>query len=576
VRVTDQATFNTHASNLGTYHHYAKNGAWNSDGTLIKCAGWPSAILDGETFEFIKTVWPPGGHHTWSHTQPNIIYGTNHPNYDGNCIAQLDVTTNTTTLVSCFNEYSFVSHGEGEGNMSNDDRYMALQCRRPSGEMAIACYDFVNDEIVSTMNAPVWPNNVTMTQSGNYVIVQWNVAGTNQHQGTWAYNRSDMSPVRNLSHLGGSHFDYGYDTQGNEVIVGPSGVDRGIIMKRIDNGQITNLLGDNQMSWYIHVSCRNIDRPGWAYLTEFANENTQTFKPNYQKIFAVQLDPNATNNALTETFAHVHHSPHVNYNRSPFGTSNRDGSKVIFRSDWMGNSSSEINSYVAFMPPPPTVTVTCNLKVLLEGALDQTPSTMYNRLQQYEVLPSGHPYNVAPWNYQGTEGAGWQAADYPANTVDWVLLSFRESASSNSEVAKVATVLLTDGSIAPVQIPLSSAINSLYVVVEHRNHLPAMSPMPVNIVNNTLIYDFTSENSYPSTSLGQKLINNYWCLFAGNGDQTSGPGYDINGADKIPFLEENGDFGDYFRADYNLDADVTGADKAVWFNNNGAFSLVPQ
>lgn len=223
-----------------------------------------------------------------------------------------------------------------------------------------------------------------------------------------------------------------------------------------------------------------------------------------------------------------------------------------------------------------TMTVTCIVKVLLEGALDALPGTMYNKLQQHEVLPPGQPYNIAPWNYQGTEGAGWQTADYPANTVDWVLLSFRESPASNSEVAKVAAPLLADGNIVPVQIPLSSATNSLYVVVEHRNHLPAMSPMPVNIVNNTLTYNFTSENSYPGTSPGQKLINNYWCLFAGNGYQTSGPGYDINGADKIPLLEENGDFGDYFRADYNLDADVTGADKAVWYNNNGAFSLVPQ
>jgi len=41
-------------------------------------------------------------------------------------------------------------------------------------------------------------------------------------------------------------------------------------------------------------------------------------------------------------------------------------------------------------------------------------------------------------------------------------------------------------------------------------------------------------------------------------------------------LETNGSFGDYFQADYNLDADVTGAEKAAWFNNNGVFSLVPQ
>lgn len=389
VRIGDQSVFNTHHNGLDTYHHYAKNQAWNSDGTLIKLQGWPSAILDGQTHQFIKTVWPPGGHHTWANTQPNLIYGTNHPNYDGNCISQLDVTTNTQSLIHCFGEYEFVSHGEYEGNMSNDDRYMALQCRKPNGAMEIACYDFVTDTKVSTLPAPVWPNNVTMSQSGNYVIVQWNVYGTGPAQGTWAYNRNNMSPIRNLSPLGGSHFDYGYDTQGNEVAVGPHVGNRSLRMIRIDNGAVNFLLGDNQMSWYIHVSCRNLDRPGWAYLTEFADPNTQTTKPNYQKIFAVELNPNANNNALTETFAHVHHSPNVNYERSPFGIPNRDGSRVMFRSDWMGNSSSEINSYVAYMPGGSTCNLSCT-------ATQTSPSTCGNNNGQATATPAN---GTAPYNY---------------------------------------------------------------------------------------------------------------------------------------------------------------------------------
>lgn len=350
IRVSDQAVFNTHSNGMTTVHQYAKSSPWNSDGTMIKLAGWSNAILDAQTYQVKYVTWLPGGHTTWSNTQPNIIYGTNHPNYDGNCIAQNDVTTNTTSLIFCFNEYDYVSYGEGEGNMSNDDRYMAIQCRKPGGAMEVAVFDFVTNSKVASMPAPVWPNNVAMTQSGDYVTVQWDVHGTGPAQGTWAYNRNDLSPVRNLSPLGGSHFDYCYDTQGNEVMVGPNGVDRGIRMVRIDNGAETSLIGDDKMSWYIHVSCRNLSRPGWAYYTEFANVNSQTWKPNYQKVFSVQLDPNANNNALTETFAHVQHSTNVSYHRSPFGVPSRDGSKVMFRSDWGGNSSSEINSYVAFMP----------------------------------------------------------------------------------------------------------------------------------------------------------------------------------------------------------------------------------
>ncbi len=413
IRISDQAVFNTHSNGMSTYHQYAKGQPWNSDGTMIKLAGWSNAILDAQTYQVKHVTWLPGGHNTWANTKPNIIYGSNHPNYDGNCIAQNDVTTNTTSLVYCFNEYKYVSYGMGEGNMSNDDRYMALQCRKSNGAMEIACYDFVTNSKVSSMPAPVWPNNVTMSQSGNYVIVQWDVQGTGPAQGVWAYNRSNMSPVRNLSRLGGSHFDYGYDTQGNEVMVGPNGVDRGIRMVRIDNGVETALVGDNKMSWYIHVSCRNLNRPGWAYYTEFANQNTQTFKANYQKIFSVKLDPNANNNALTETFAHVHHSPHVDYNRSPFGTPNRDGSKVMFRSDWEGNASSEINSYVAYMPGSP-----CNLSCTVTQI---AAPTCGNNNGQATANPTG---GTAPFSYAWSNGQtsatanGLAVGSYTVNLTD--------------------------------------------------------------------------------------------------------------------------------------------------------------
>ncbi len=741
-RISDQAVFNAHTSGMSPYHAYAKVQTWNSDGTKILLAGWPGALLDGETYEVIGDVWPPGGHYTWANTNPNIVIGSNNPNYDGNCIAQTDVNTNVTSLVHCFSEYEFVSHGAGEGNISNDDRYMALQCRKPNGAMEIACYDFVTNTKVSSMSAPVWPNNVTMTQSGNYVIVQWDVHGTGPAQGTWAYNRSDMSPVRNLAPQGGSHFDYGYDTQGNEVMAGPASGTRQIIMVRIDNGAVTNLLADNQMSWYIHISCRNLDRPGWAYLTEFADPNTQTFKPNYQKIFAVKLDPNANDNAVTETFAHVHHSPHVNYQRSPFGTPNRDGSKVMFRSDWMGNSSSEINAYVAHMPqttqPPtcnnnitidgnfadwsgvPSLTtngsggltnlktaeddnvlfllaegsfgpnfqffldsdsggpgarylnslwmsssmnyliengniykytgtgqnwswnnvgtstfiksaggielsinknlltplgsnigvgsvsvssaftpigkipdsstsvnyqvgsqtgtncgnITCNVKVKLEGCLDNT-GTMTTALQQSGILPTVNPYTVAPWNYQGTEGTGWQQSDYPSGTVDWALLSFRTGLQPDTEVAKVAAVLLDDGSTTPVQINVDPAITELYVVVEHRNHLPAITPSAIPVSNGELFYDFSLQDSYVTASgFGQKQVSGNWCLYAGNADQSGTVGNEVTGADAILWQADNGNFNTYLPSDFNLDSDINAADRIIWFLNNGISSSV--
>ncbi len=347
IRISDQEAFNKHNSNLKTYHHYAKNQPWNSNGTLIKLEGSPAAILDGKTFVYVKSIVPPSGPYVWANTQPDIMYGTD----KNNTIVKVNVSDGKKTVIKKFSEYTFVSLGEYEGNLSNDDRYMALQCRSGSA-MFIVCYDLVTDKVVSAMKAPVWPNNCAVTQSGNYVIVQWDVDGPSNYQGVCAYNRKDMSFVRNLTTSGGGHYDYGYDIKGNEVMVGSdkfsgSGTAR-IGMVRIDNGEIVYLLAASQMSWAMHISCRNSNRPGWAYITDFAESYSEPTKPNYQKIFAVKLDPSANENALTETFAHTHHSTRVKYECGPFGVPNRDGSKVMWRSDW-DNPTGEINSYVAYL-----------------------------------------------------------------------------------------------------------------------------------------------------------------------------------------------------------------------------------
>jgi len=45
--------------------------------------------------------------------------------------------------------------------------------------------------------------------------------------------------------------------------------------------------------------------------------------------------------------------------------------------------------------------------------------------------------------------------------------------------------------------------------------------------------------------------------------------YDINGADKVPWTANNGNFNTYLSGDLNLDGDVNGQDKALWSCHNG-------
>ncbi len=220
--------------------------------------------------------------------------------------------------------------------------------------------------------------------------------------------------------------------------------------------------------------------------------------------------------------------------------------------------------------------VDCLPALWLEGAFEPNTNLMRTDLQQANLLPAGQPYSGSPWNYAGTEGTGWTPANYPMGSVDWVLVSLRTSPLSDDEVAKFAAILLEDGTVQPLApIAINQTITEAYIVVEHRNHLPVMSPSLVPIVNDTMVFDFRSENSYTGQNgFGQKQIGSNWFLYGGNADQSNPVGYEISGSDKIIWTSMNGNFSIYDAADFNLDSDISGMDKILWNYNNGISSSV--
>ncbi len=237
--------------------------------------------------------------------------------------------------------------------------------------------------------------------------------------------------------------------------------------------------------------------------------------------------------------------------------------------------------------------VDISLNVMLEGVYDDALGEMRPSLSRDRKLlpgqtpvsalanptPPGQPYNVAPWNYNGIEGTDWTDAQYTEDEIDWLLISFRRGISSSTEIAQTAAVLFKDGHVEfPDQCALLSDTDSIYIVVEHRNHMGIMSPTPLPIEAGVLTYDFTTADSYrDATSFGQKqLPNGVWFMYAGDGDQAEMPSYDISGGDKASWLGDNGFFNYYIESDYNLDGDINGADKVLWSGNNGISSRVPK
>ncbi len=223
--------------------------------------------------------------------------------------------------------------------------------------------------------------------------------------------------------------------------------------------------------------------------------------------------------------------------------------------------------------------LTVNLTAVLEGTYDQGTSLMTTQLWQLELFPStGQPYGIAPWNYLGTEGVGWQSTDYPADAVDWVLVSLRSAEDAQTTVGRAAGLLLSDGTVSvDIQLLSGNVLGAYYVVLEHRNHLPVMSPTLLPVSNNEITYDFTVANSYSSsTSFGQKNNGFLWMLYGGNADQLNTLGHEITGSDIIPWQQDNGNFNIYSESDFNLDGDINANDKILWSYNNGIFSILPR
>lgn len=343
-RIADQSTFGM--SDKYIRHAYSKNQPWNSDGSLIMLDYiYPAPILDGKTYKFVRRIRQPS-QAIWSNKDPNKTYGTY---ANTNKFVSCNMATNAYTTLHTFTEYDSISIGEGEGNLSKNDRYIALQAKKGSNTYMLV-YDIPNDIVVSTRNlAGLWPNSISMSQSGNYVVVDWDGVGTQRNTGLEVFD-SNLNFRRQISTYT-NHGDIGYDTSGNEVYVMRSNDwNAGIVSIRLDNGVQKSVLGGTDAyrlgsNWSNHISCRNIRRPGWCYYSD-AEPSSESASMAFQEVIAIKLDGSQT----VERFAHQYSSDNMSYGAYPMAVPNRDGSKVLWASEWKGGSNVPVYSYVAEMP----------------------------------------------------------------------------------------------------------------------------------------------------------------------------------------------------------------------------------
>ncbi|MFU8844719.1 MAG: hypothetical protein ACNA7V_13030, partial [Bacteroidales bacterium] len=222
------------------------------------------------------------------------------------------------------------------------------------------------------------------------------------------------------------------------------------------------------------------------------------------------------------------------------------------------------------------VDIRLDVYALLEGPFTGPNMTTY--LNTGGLIPLSQPYNVAPWNYAGSESV----ATIPPNVVDWVLVEIRDattagSANAGTMLGRKAAFILNNGKIVDLDgssLPVfsGSVTNNLYVVVWHRNHLNMMSASALVKAGGIYPYDFTNAQNKAYLNGQKNLGGGSFGMYAGNGDANT----TVNNLDKTNVWAIQAGTSGYKSGDFNLDGTVSNTDKNDnWYWNVGTTTTVP-
>jgi hypothetical protein len=375
----------TTATGSGTWgadarHHYSKDQPWNSDGTLIAIqnGGSPSQLLlDGETYQvkYGKCSNYSLGDERW---HPSPLHPHEQINVNGSQLMWFDVV-NCVKTRSWTLPFAVSYFGMSEGNPSADGRYVALS---DGSRMFVVDMDpqpplapYPSERIGPTYTIPAcglsggctidW---VSISASGKYVVVSYDgdhprvfdvdpttlalsprpmpsssprCSGGDPAQGyVYDVGHADltMNPFDNNEDvlIGQEHCG----NRGSTVQGQPMG---SVTMVRLKDGVVTSLTNPTNEAYAHHISTRNYDRPGWAYVGYYPDAG----KKYADEIVAVKLDGSKT----VQRFADKHSAFSGCYRCESHAVPSRDGRRVIWASNWAEDCttcgpSSEIKDYV--------------------------------------------------------------------------------------------------------------------------------------------------------------------------------------------------------------------------------------
>ena len=359
-------------------HHYSKEQPWNADGSLMVIFnGSDIVFLDGETYEprFGRCDNYPQNDDRW---HPTLAHKNERINVRGTQLIWHDVVNCVRTRQWTL-PFSVSDFGPSEGNTSHDGRFIALT---DGARM------FVVDMDPQAPFAPYPASRigpavridecglsggcridwVSVSASGKYVVINYD----GDHPRVFDVNPATLELTPRVMPSGaprcsggaaakGFIYDVGHSDMtlnpfdGNEdVIIGQEHCGNqgrtvngvlmgGVAMVRLKDGAVTSLTNPDQEDNPHHISTRNYDRPGWAYVG-YRMDHSGKFT---DEIIAVKMDGSKT----VQRFAHKHSAFESNYRSESHAVPSRDGRRVVFGSNWTRNcvscgSSSDIKPFL--------------------------------------------------------------------------------------------------------------------------------------------------------------------------------------------------------------------------------------
>ncbi|MDX1476735.1 MAG: DUF1501 domain-containing protein [Saprospiraceae bacterium] len=203
-------------------------------------------------------------------------------------------------------------------------------------------------------------------------------------------------------------------------------------------------------------------------------------------------------------------------------------------------------------------------RLFLEGFYDPLAGVMRTDLAEKGLIPLSQPYNVAPFNYTGTEAV----TEVSDDIVDWVLMELRDGSDINTVIGRRAGFLRRDGQVVGLNGGFGIAFDDVlpgtfYIAVYHRSHIAVVSNVPLDLSDVTNTHDFTLAATQALGTGQLKEMNGKYALFAGDYDG-SGVNDDL---DYDKWKTESSSVNGYETSDADGNGVVNNRDFNLWKRN---------